>query len=65
MDSQVVQLLSDKIDKVDLKVDAGFMKLETKLDSVLDERSRIKGGVFVIYIIGGIIIQIIIALAGR
>ncbi len=65
MDAQIVSLLTDKIDKVDAKVDAGFLRIETKLDTVIGERDRVKGGVVVIYIIGGIIIQILIGLAAR
>lgn len=61
MDATIVELLKDKIDKVDEKVD----RLEGKVDQLLQFKWQIIGGSVVASIIIGGLVQILISLMGR
>lgn len=61
MDAQVVQLLTDAINKVDAKVD----KIDEKVDDIRQFKWQITGGTIAVSIIVGTIIQIFIAYLGR
>jgi len=61
MDSTIVQLLRDSIDKVDAKVD----KIDDKLNEMLAFKWQIIGGSVIMSAIIGVAIQIFLAIYGK